>query len=200
MSSRNFITIGEAINQGGLMQKLVFRTLKNMKQGMLIITLPNNQSVKIGENINQFPAAEIKIKDDNFFRRIVFGADIGLTESYIADEWGSPNLTRVIGFFIQNIENTPGMSGAVAKNIAVGIFRLADRVIHLLRPNSIKNVRVNIAAHYDVSNDFFKLFLDDSMMYSSARWKGCSTLAEAQNQKNRALCEQLRLKSNRSCD
>ena len=195
MTQENFITVSEAINQGGLMQKLVLRTLEKLKNGQLIITLPNKKSLKIGESLNPSSVAQINIKDDIFFKRIVLGSDIGLTESYIAGEWDSPNLTAVIGFFIQNIDNTPGMSGSAVKNIALGAFRLADRLEHLLRPNSVKNVRSNIAAHYDVSNDFFKLFLDESMMYSSARWDGCKTLAEAQIQKNRALCEQLQLKS-----
>ena len=161
MTQENFITVTEAINQGGLMQKLVLRTLAKLKNGQLIITLPSLKSFKIGESVNPSSVAEIKIKDDNFFRRIVLGSDIGLTESYIAGEWDSPNLTAVIGFFIQNIDNTPGMSGSAVKNIALGAFRLADRIEHLLRPNSVKNVRLNIAAHYDVSNYFFKLFLDE---------------------------------------
>lgn len=194
MTQKSFITVTEAINDGGFMQKLVLRSLSKLKKGQLIITLPNQKSLKLGESINPSSIAEIKIIDNQFFRRVVLGSDIGLTESYIAGEWDSPNLTAVIGFFIQNIENTPGMSGSAVKNIALGAFRLADRLEHLLRPNSIKNVRSNIAAHYDVSNDFFKLFLDESMMYSSARWDGSKTLAEAQIQKNRALCEQLQLK------
>jgi cyclopropane-fatty-acyl-phospholipid synthase len=122
-------------------------------------------------------------------------ADIGLTESYMEGEWDSPNLTAVIGFFIENIENAPGMSGSAVRDFALGAFRLADRISHLLKPNSIKKVRANIAATVMFPTNYFQLFLDESMMYSAARWEGCLTLAEAQKQKNLALCEQLQLKS-----
>ena len=108
MTQETFITVSEAINQGGLMQKLVLRTLEKLQNGQLIITLPNQKSFKIGESLNPSSVAQINIKDDIFFKRIVLGSDIGLTESYIAGEWDSPNLTAVIGFFIQNIDNTRG--------------------------------------------------------------------------------------------
>lgn len=195
MTTASLITLAAAIDQGGWMQKIVLRELGKLKVGQLAITLPSQQTFLIGDQSSFSKTAEIKIRDLNFFRRILLGSDIGLTESYIASEWDSPDLTAVIGYFILNIENTPGMSGSTTRNLALGVFRIADRIEHLLRPNSKKIVRDNIAAHYDVSNDFFKLFLDESMMYSSARWEGCTTLTQAQFAKNDALCRQLQLKS-----
>jgi hypothetical protein len=81
--------------------------------------------------------------------------------------------------------------------IGVGLFRIADRIGHLLRPNDKKMVRRNISEHYDVSNDFFRLFLDPSMMYSSARWEGTDSLEQAQTNKNDSLCRLLQLKPTR---
>ena len=187
-------SIDQAIARGGFMRRLVLNELRKLRAGKLVLSLPEGGSITLGDVNSSGAAAEIKVSDENFFRRIVLGSDIGFSEAYMAGEWDSPNLTAVIGFFIENIDHTPGMSGSARRTVALGVLRLADRLGHLLRPNSKKVVRQNIAEHYDVSNDFFKLFLDESMMYSSARWEGCRTLNEAQIQKNRALCEQLQLK------
>ena len=187
-------SIDQAIARGGFMRRLVLNELRKLLVGKLVLTLPEGGSITLGDVNSSGAAAEIKVSDENFFRRVVLGSDIGLSEAYMAGEWDSSNLAAVIGFFIENIDHTPGMSGSARHTVALGVLRLGDRLGHLLRPNSKKVVRQNIAEHYDVSNDFFKLFLDESMMYSSARWEGCHTLAEAQVQKNRALCEQLQLK------
>ena len=79
MTQENFITVSEAINQGGLMQKLVLRTLAKLKNGQLIITLPNKKSFKIGESLNHSSLEQINIKDDIFFKLIFLGSDICLT-------------------------------------------------------------------------------------------------------------------------
>lgn len=176
-------------------QKIVLQQLGQLSQGKMVVQLPQGESVILGNKTSAEMAAQMTIHDENFFQRVVLAADIGLCESYMAGEWDSPDLTSVIAFFIKNIEQTPGMSGSARRTIALGIFRLGNRLGHLLRPNTKKTVRINIAEHYDVSNDFFQLFLDPSMMYSSARWDGCTTLAQAQWTKNQALARHLQLKS-----
>jgi len=175
-------------------QKIVLHELKKLSCGKMMVQLPQGEKVILGKADSAEVGACITIQDENFFRRIILAADIGLCESYMAGEWDSPDLAAVIGFFIKNIEQTPGMSGSTRRTIALGVFRLIDRVGHLLRPNTKKTVRLNIAEHYDVSNEFFQLFLDPSLMYSSGRWDGCQTLAEAQYAKNQALCRHLQLK------
>lgn len=175
-------------------QKMVLRELKKLSQGKMVLHLPQGGKIILGkENLAEDGACMI-IQDENFFRRVVLAADIGLCESYMAGEWDSPDLAAVIGFFIKNIDRTPGMSGSSRQTLALGVFRMLDRLGHLLRPNTKKTVRINIAEHYDVSNEFFQLFLDPSLMYSSGRWEGCKTLAEAQWAKNQALCQHLQLK------
>lgn len=175
------------------MRRLVLAELRKLRRGRLVLRLPEGGELTLGD-----PAApggaRLEVRDENFFRRVVLAADIGLTEAYMEGEWDSPDLAAVIGFFIENIDHTPGMSGSARRALGVGLLRFADRVGHLLRPNSRKTVRRNIAEHYDLSNDFFRLFLDPSMMYSSARWEGCATLEEAQAAKNESLCRFLRLK------
>lgn len=177
-----------------LSRRLVLREFSRLRRGRLDLVTPEGETLRFGD-----PAvaagARVEVKDDDFFRRIVLSADIGLTEAYMDGQWDSPDLTAVIAFFIDNLEHAAGMSGSVRRNAALGVLRFADRVGHLLRPNSRKVVRRNIAEHYDLSNDFFRLFLDPSMMYSSARWEGATSLEQAQANKNEALCRHLRLRA-----
>ena len=194
MNRPETISLDEASARGGLPRRLVLREMRRMRHGPLRLTLPSGHTLVLGDPAAAGDPAEIRVSDENFFRRIVLAADIGLTEAYMEGEWDSPDLRAVIGFFIQNVDHTPGMSGSAVKGAALGLLRFADRLGHLLRPNSRKTVRRNISEHYDLSNDFFRLFLDPSMMYSSARWEGAATLQEAQANKNESLCRFLRLK------
>jgi cyclopropane-fatty-acyl-phospholipid synthase len=178
---------------GSLARRLVLPELAKLTKGRLVLRLPEGAELILGDP-RATGGARMEIRDENAFRRIMLAADIGLTEGYMEGEWDSPDLNALIGFFIENIDQTPGMSGSARKAIGVGLFRIADRVGHLLRPNDKQMVRRNISEHYDVSNDFFRLFLDPSMMYSSARWEGTDSLEQAQANKNDSLCRFLQLK------
>jgi cyclopropane-fatty-acyl-phospholipid synthase len=178
---------------GSLARRLVLPELAKLTQGRLVLRLPEGAELVLGDP-RATGGARMEIRDENAFRRIMLAADIGLTEGYMEGEWDSPDLNALIGFFIENIDQTPGMSGSARKALGVGLFRIADRIGHLLRPNDKQMVRRNISEHYDVSNDFFRLFLDPSMMYSSARWEGTDSLEQAQTNKNDALCRFLQLK------
>ncbi|MFZ9991051.1 MAG: class I SAM-dependent methyltransferase [Opitutales bacterium] len=178
---------------GSLARRLVLPELAKLSKGRLVLRLPEGAELVLGDP-RATGGARMEVKDENAFRRIMLAADIGLTEGYMEGEWDSPDLVALIGFFIENIDQTPGMSGSARKAIGVGLFRIADRIGHLLRPNDKKMVRRNISEHYDVSNDFFRLFLDPSMMYSSARWEGTDSLEQAQANKNDSLCRFLQLK------
>ena len=178
---------------GSLARRLVLPELAKLTKGRLVLRLPEGAELVLGDP-RATGGARMEVRDENAFRRIMLAADIGLTEGYMEGEWDSPDLNALIGFFIENIDQTPGMSGSARKAIGVGLFRIADRIGHLLRPNDKKMVRRNISEHYDVSNDFFRLFLDPSMMYSSARWEGTDSLEQAQANKNDSLCRFLQLK------
>ncbi|NBV48157.1 MAG: class I SAM-dependent methyltransferase [Verrucomicrobia bacterium] len=178
---------------GSLARRLVLPELAKLTKGRLVLRLPEGAELVLGDP-RATGGARMDVKDENAFRRIMLAADIGLTEGYMEGEWDSPDLNALIGFFIENIDQTPGMSGSARKALGVGLFRIADRIGHLLRPNDKQMVRRNISEHYDVSNDFFRLFLDPSMMYSSARWEGTDSLEQAQANKNDSLCRFLQLK------
>jgi cyclopropane-fatty-acyl-phospholipid synthase len=158
--------------------------------------LPDGRTRSFG-NDTHVAAAVIRVHHENFFHRCVFAGDIGFAEGYLSGDWDTPDLTAVIAWFIQNHENAPTLSGSQRQGLFSGnVFALANRLRHLLRPNSRKIARRNISDHYDLSNDFFALMLDPAMMYSSARWTTPDlTLEEAQQEKNASLCRKLRLQS-----
>jgi cyclopropane-fatty-acyl-phospholipid synthase len=140
--------------------------------------------------------ASIRVRRPAFFKKCLLHGDIGFAESFIDGDWETPDLTAVVAWFVLNHRHAPTLSGSSrARSLALNFLRFADRLGHLLRPNDRTTARRNIAEHYDLSNDFFALWLDESMMYSAARWERAdATLAEAQVAKNDALCRHLRLK------
>ena len=170
----------------------VLRALARLPHGHLRVILPDGTSRTFGSG--QGPAALIRVKLERFFHRCFFAGDIGFAESYIDGDWDTPDVTVVIGWFILNHEEAPTLSGSRQQDTFSGLLGLANRLRHLLRPNSRRLSRRNIRDHYDLSNQFFALMLDPSMMYSSARWTSPElSLEEAQRAKNDALCRRLRL-------
>ena len=186
----------------------VLRSFAAMARGHLRIELPDGTSHEIGTHAAAvqltlplaLPAfALIRVKRDAFFKKCLFAGDIGFAESYIDGDWETPHLAAVIAWFLLNVDDAPTLSGSTkkhAQSFALNLLRHTNRLGHLLRPNSREIARRNISEHYDLSNDFFALFLDPSMMYSSAKWPAAHphfTLEEAQREKNDALCRSLRL-------
>ncbi len=174
-----------------------------MRRGHLRIELPDGTVHEFGERapagalpqgISAF--ARIAVKHERFFKRCVLAGDIGFAEAYLDGEWETSDLTAVIGFFIHNLDQAPTLSGSRNRAFALNLLRSLNRFGHLLRPNSRATARRNIREHYDLSNEFFALWLDPSMMYSSARWPADApdlSLEEAQREKNDALCRALQL-------
>ena len=186
----------------------VLRSFAAMTRGHLRIELPDGTSHEIGTHAAAvqltlplaLPAfALIRVKRDAFFKKCLFAGDIGFAESYIDGDWETPHLAAVIAWFLLNVDDAPTLSGSTkkhAQSFALNLLRHTHPLGHLLRPNSREIARRNISEHYDLSNDFFALFLDPSMMYSSAKWPAAHphfTLEEAQREKNDALCRSLRL-------
>ncbi|MES2692187.1 MAG: cyclopropane-fatty-acyl-phospholipid synthase family protein [Verrucomicrobiota bacterium] len=177
-----------------------------MQRGHLALELPDGRTHHIGTPVSaaglQLPlaipaAAQLRIRRDAFFKKCFWSGDIGFAESFIDGDWETPDLTAVIAFFILNLENAPTLSGSQrAQSLALNLLRFANRAGHLLRGNTRAIARRNIREHYDLSNDFFALFLDPSMMYSAALWPAHAphlSLEAAQAEKNDALCRRLHL-------
>jgi cyclopropane-fatty-acyl-phospholipid synthase len=176
-----------------LYESLLLNLLSKMDKGRLNISLPNGGSVSIGNGDG--PTANINIKNERFFKRCVLFSDIGFGESYVDGDWDTDNITNVIKWFLVNIENSPGISGSATRVFALGTLKFFNKIYHLRRTNSLSGSQKNISEHYDLHNDFFALFLDPSMTYSSAYFTEESMgLQEAQVEKYDRLCRQLQLK------
>ena len=193
--------VGAKTAEPSAFRRPVLASLERMGKGRLHVDLPDGQSVVLGSGAALLPLgiageARIRVRREAFFRKCVLSGDIGFAESYMDGDWSTPDLAAVISWFILNIEKAPTMSGSGrARAIALNLLRFANRIGHVLRPGSRATARRNISEHYDLSNDFFSLLLDPSMMYSAARWStpGLS-LEEAQREKNEQLCRLLKLR------
>jgi len=200
--------VRQNLKEGGFARRAVLRSLAGMTRGHLRMELPDGGVHELGSHADSparpWPhgptaAAHIRVRRETFFNKCVLAGDIGFAESFIDGDWETPDLTAVIAWFILNVDEAPTLSGHARKRAqswALNLLRLANRTGHLLRPNTRATARRNIREHYDLSNDFFALFLDPSLMYSAARWPAHAPhlpLEDAQREKNDALCRQLRL-------
>lgn len=179
----------------GLYERLVVAALGEMTAGCLYLDLPNGERKIIGT-----PGAEvsalIRVRDAAFFRKCVLFGDVGFGESYVDGDWDTDSIERVIAWAVLNVEHSPTMSGSKAKHFALNLLKWYNRALHRLRPNSLETSRRNIAEHYDLGNDFYRLWLDNTMTYSSAYFtEPGQSLESAQVAKYDALCRKLQLRA-----
>lgn len=189
--------------RASLAERAVLSSFAAMPRGRLLLELPDGTTRQFGEPdvapLTVAPGvsncATLRVRREAFFSKCLLSGDIGFAESFIDGDWETPDLTSVVGWFILNLEHAPTLSGSRrAQALALNLLRAANRLGHLLRPNSRRLARRNIAEHYDLSNDFFSLWLDDTMMYSAAKWEQAgASLRDAQTAKNDALCRKLHL-------
>ena len=133
--------------------------------------------------------ATVVIHDERFFLRAITGADIGLGESYMDGDWSSPDLVALIRVVVRNLRAIDS-----GHRLASAIRAFASRVRHRLRANSIAGSRKNIRAHYDLGNQFYRLFLDEGMNYSCAIFENAGdSLEMAQQRKLDMICRKLRI-------
>lgn len=176
-----------------LYERIVLDVLSRMEKGELRVVLPSGEKLVIGTGGNI--SAGITIHHPRFFERCILFGDIGFGEAYVDGDWETSDISTVIRWFLLNIENSPGISGSKAKSLGVNILRFWNTLSNLARANSLSGSRKNISEHYDLNNDFFRLFLDPTMTYSSAYFMDREAgLQEAQLAKYERLCMQLCLK------
>ncbi len=151
-------------------------------------------TVKVyGEN-NLDEKITITILNSRFFSRVVLYGDIGFAESYIDKDFETSNLTKLIELALLNSKFL-GTTSENEKNRLINLMPVFNKIKHTLRKNSKTNSRKNISAHYDLSNDFYKLMLDETMMYSSAVFKDKNEdLYSAQKNKLEKLSSKLNIK------
>lgn len=140
-----------------------------------------------GADIN----AHIVVEDTATYTSIALNGVVGAAEAYMDGYWTTPDLVAVVRFFVSNLSQLKSMDGE--RNLS---NKLALSLLERFTRNSIPRAQQNISAHYDLGNDFFELFLDPTMMYSAALYKGDEslTLEQASTAKLDQLCQMLELK------
>lgn len=132
----------------------------------------------------------VRVHDARFWSELAFGGSIGAGEAYMHGYWSVNDLTGLVRILLQN--------RAVLDGMETGLARLTDplqKALHWLNRNTRAGSRRNIAAHYDLGNDFFRLFLDPTMMYSSAIFEHPQmTLEQAQRARLDRICLKLDLR------
>ncbi|MCP5502480.1 MAG: class I SAM-dependent methyltransferase [Leptospiraceae bacterium] len=194
-------SIQEQVITKNFYRSLVISSLDEMKAGTLCLIEPDGTIITLGggklESTNYYNSGFIKIHSFDFYRRCVLYGDIGFAESYMEELWDTDDLSKVLSWFLLNIDNNPSLSGSKMKNIGINLLKGINLLLHRFRENSIKGSKKNIVAHYDLGNDFYSLFLDKTMTYSSAIFKTYKEdLEEAQIAKYSSLAESLQLKPN----
>lgn len=181
-------------NKLNLYQKIIDYVFRPMRLGRLTMRLPDGRFLIYG-NGKDGVEAEITIRNNNFFKKCVFFGDVGFGESYVDGDWDTEDITKVIEWMIINVEHHPTLMSDKKKRAPVNWLKVINNLISLVRKNSLNGSRKNIYEHYDLGNDFFKLFLDPSMTYSSAYFKNEQmSLEQAQYQKYEQFCQKIRLR------
>ena len=131
------------------------------------------------------PAAALTISGKGFGRRLLTGGALGFAEAYIDGIWDSPDLATLIELGARNVDAAWG-----SRLEGHPLPRLVARLHHLVRPNTRRGSRRNIADHYDLGNDFYGLWLDPTMTYSAAVFDNAAeSLEAAQRRKYRRLAD-----------
>lgn len=172
-----------------LSEKLFRRTLAHVKHGRVELIPPSGQSQVFGD-----PGAALRatlvVENPRFFSRALLGGDDGAGDAFVDGDWWSDDLVSLIRIAVKNL-------GTLNSGLrwTSGVSRLLYRLRHASRDNTVDGSRRNIAEHYDLSNDFFRLFLDSkAMMYSCAIFEDENeSLEQAQLNKLDHICQKLGL-------
>jgi len=166
---------------------LLLKSLEGFSQGFLEIVCPDC-TYAFGDPHSELRGL-VEIHNERFFPRALFGGDIGMGESYMDGDWSSPDLVAVVRLALRNT------SLLEDRNRALSILRRWLETLHFrLQSNSLAGSRRNIHAHYDLGNDFFRLFLDRNLVYSCAFYQNENdSLENAQIEKLDRICRKLLL-------
>jgi len=178
-----------------LFERIALSVLGRIDRGFLHITLPDGSKITAGDRSSSMRGS-MRIVREDFFRKGVLFADIGFGESYVDGDWETEDLTGLLRLLLANIDALTFFSGSRGYFAPVNLFKFANRIVHTMRGNSLLQSRRNVRDHYDLPAEFFALFLDRTMTYSSARFSDADmSLEEAQAEKYDRLCRAMKLRS-----
>lgn len=167
--------------------------LSKLTYGRLKVKYPNGVIKHYGSDDTD--EVNLELYNYDFFYKILLYGDVGFAESYMDEDFKTNNLTKLIEIALLNSNELGVKSEDNGKNSFINILPVFNKIKHYFRKNTKENSRKNISDHYDLSNDFYKLLLDDTMMYSSAIFRSKEeTLYEAQKRKISHLANKLNLK------
>jgi cyclopropane-fatty-acyl-phospholipid synthase len=133
--------------------------------------------------------AVVAVHDERFFRHALLAGDIGVGEAYMSGDWSTPDLVEVVRLAVRNMDQLDH-----SNRVFTALRRMADWFEHRGNSNTEAGSRRNIAYHYDLGNDFYRLFLDRSLTYSCAYYENSDdSLEKAQTQKYDRICRKLGL-------
>ena len=162
-----------------------FSILKALDCGQLDIELPDGRVFRL-EGPAGGPAASLRVHNPNLFSRVARDGDLGFAEAYLDGWWDTPDLQALMDMFLLN-NDAVGMSFP-----GMGIVRTYERMRHWLNSNSRRQAKKNISYHYDLGNEFYSAWLDETMTYSSALFQpGTNDLSAAQTQKYASMCDRI---------
>lgn len=167
--------------------RLAAMILVKLQAGRLDVTFPDGRTFRF-EGPQPGPCAEIIVHDPAFARPVLSKGDIGFAEAFMEGAFDTPSLATVLEYFTRNFDS--------AGRLTVGgwLQQVINYIRHAMRGNSRKGSKRNILAHYDLGNEFYRRWLDETMTYSSAIFEpGVDDLREAQLHKYRTLCRSLGL-------
>ena len=165
-------------------KRIILRAASAMREGELTVDLPGGRR-RIFGTPGAGRVARLRIHDDDFFWRVLLHGEIGAGEAYVDGLWDSDDLVALMELGVENRRHVQFSSTWLSRASKVKNVRL-----HRRRRNTAAQAKDNIHAHYDLSNDLFRLFLDETMSYSCAYFSSPGQpLADAQRNKYRMLCE-----------
>lgn len=174
-----------------LARSALFQLLGRLRAGQLTICDAREARV-FGDDSEQDLRATLKVQDSTFYTQTILGGSLGAAESYLRGHWTCDDLTSLIRIVARN--------GNLFRQMDRGLGRIAKwaaRIYHGLRANTRTGARRNIHDHYDLGNDFFGLFLDETMLYSSAVFENNEMdLEDASIAKMDRICRKLNLSPN----
>jgi cyclopropane-fatty-acyl-phospholipid synthase len=174
-----------------LAKKIIFKILGKLSTGCLTV-IEGTEKITFGNSlIYEDMDLTITIRDSRTYKMMLFGGVSGTAEAYMKGYWLSSDMTGLIEYFIKNRETLEQLEGGYHRFMV-----FIDKMIHRFRRNTPSGSKKNIAAHYDLSNDFYKLWLDKKMMYSAAIFQSRNTdIDNASENKLKIICDKLELKS-----
>jgi cyclopropane-fatty-acyl-phospholipid synthase len=179
----------------GIAERMVVRLMEKMPLGGLRMEYPDGRVRHFGEP-GAAVTARVFLRDEAaFFKRCAFYGNIGMGEAYTDGLWDTNDIAAVIAWFIRNVNSLQGAATSSSELAGVNLLKIVNWFRHLKRENTVETSRRNIAEHYDLGNEFYQLWLDPSMTYSSARFENSEqNLEQGQYGKYDALCRKLQLK------